>query len=118
MAREKDKTLTTRFDSQTMAELNVSVEILGFRSLNALIHQLVMQKIREAKNLVSAEEFAALVEVQKEESQRRSEMKSSERKQIRPQQTLEIIGELLPKSKKKIPLLGVEAGAEKKKRSV
>lgn len=88
MKQEKDKTLTTRFDTQTMAELNVSVGILGFRSLNAMIHQIVMQKIREAKNLVAPEEFSKLVEAQKKESNRRSKMKVKER--------LEMLGELAP----------------------
>lgn len=88
MTKEKDKTLTTRFDSQTMAELNVSVEVLGFRSLNALVHQVVMQKIREAKSLIPAEEFTVLVDAQKHESNKRSRMKSQER--------LEMLGEILP----------------------
>ena len=84
--KKKDKTLTTRFDSQTMAELSVAAELLGFRSLNALVHQLVYQKINEAKKISSAEDFAALVEAQKIASENRSEMKSRER--------LEMIGEL------------------------
>lgn len=88
MAKEKDKTLTTRFDSQTMAELNVSADVLGFRSLNALVHQVVMQKIREAKAQISAEEFSRLVEAQKRETNKRSRIKSKER--------LEMLGELVP----------------------
>lgn len=109
MLKEKDKTLTTRFDSQTMAELNVSVEILGFRSLNALVHQIVMQKIREAKNLVAAEEFSKLVDAQKRETQKRSKIKSKER--------LEMLGELLPSSSTSIPVLPGTAKIELKKAS-
>lgn len=91
--KEKDKTLTTRFDSATWAEFTAAVEVLGFRSINALVHQLVMQKIREAKNLVSAEEFETIVEAQKRETQKRSRMKTKER--------LEMIGELVPESSEK-----------------
>lgn len=88
MAKEKDKTLTTRFPTQTMVEFSVAAEILGFRSINALVHQLVMQKIREAKNTVEPEEFAAMVEAQKKITNKRSKMKSRER--------LEMLGELVP----------------------
>lgn len=91
MKKEKDKTLTTRFPTQTMVEFSVAADLLGFRSINALVHQLVMQKIREAKNLVPAEEFERLVEAQKKETQKRSRMKSKER--------LEMLGELVPDSK-------------------
>lgn len=106
MAKEKDKTLTTRFDSQTMAELNVSVEILGHRSLNALVHQLVTGKIREAKKLIPEDEFTRRVEAQKKESLEYSRTKSRER--------LEILGELLPRSDKGIQVLP-DARVEKKK---
>ncbi len=109
MAKEKDKTLTTRFDSQTMAELNVSVEILGFRSLNALVHQLVMGKIREAKKLVSDEEFQKLVESQKAETSERSKIKSKER--------LEILGEIMPRGETSIKVLPSAAKVERKKAS-
>lgn len=88
MAKEKDKTLTTRFPAQTMVELSVSAEILGFRSINALVHQLVHQKIREAKALVAADEFQEKVEAQKKITSKRSKMKSRER--------LEMLGELVP----------------------
>ena len=88
MKKEKDKTLTTRFDAKIWAEFTAAVEILGFRSINALVHQLVTQKIREAKNMVSAEEFAEKVEAQRRETLKRSRMKSKER--------LEMIGELVP----------------------
>lgn len=88
MADEKNKTLTTRFDSQTWAEFSASVEILGFRSINALVHQLVMQKIREAKAQVAPEEFRKIVDEQKEGIAKRSKLKTKER--------LEMIGELVP----------------------
>ena len=68
MMKKKDKTLTTRFDAQTMAEFSVAADLLGFRSINALVHQLVYQKINEAKQTTNAEEFAALdVEVDRAE---------------------------------------------------
>ncbi len=94
---KKDKTLTTRFDLQTMAELSVAVEVLGSRSINALVHQLVIGKIREAKRLISEEEFAERVEAQKEISLERSRTKSKER--------LEILGEILTKGETSIKIL-------------
>ncbi len=83
-------------------------EILGFRSLNALVHQIVMQKIREAKSLVPTEEFANLVEAQKRESQKRSQIKSSER--------LEMIGALAPYSKHSLPMIEATVESPKKKK--
>lgn len=94
---EKDKTLTTKFDLQTMAEFAVAAEILGARSINALVHLMVKQKIREARGLVSEEEFQNMVERQKEITLERSERKSRER--------LELVGKLKPKSDKSIPVL-------------
>lgn len=78
--------MTTRFDLQTMAEFAVAVEVLGARSINAMVHQMVTQKIREAKDLVSAEEFAERVDRQKKETMKRSKKKAKE--------YLEMIGEL------------------------
>lgn len=89
--------LTTRFDAQTMAEFAVAAEVLGFRSINALVHQLVYQKINEAKRQTEAEEFAVLVESKKVETAARSQKKLKER--------LEILGEILPKGEKKITIL-------------
>lgn len=77
--KKKDKTLTTRFDLQTMVEFSVAVELLGARSINALIHQMVHQKIKKAKKLISAEQFEKMVEAQKKETLLRSEKKSNER---------------------------------------
>ena len=76
--KKKDKTLTTRFDLQTMVEFSVAVELLGARSINALIHQMVHQKIKEAKSSTSAEQFEKMVENQKKETLSRSERKSNE----------------------------------------
>jgi len=104
---EKDKTLTTRFDSQTMAEFAVAAELLGARSINALVHQLVMNKIREAKGFVSEEEFTSRVGEQKKKSLVRSQMKSKER--------LEILGEILPRGETSIKVLPSAAKVEKKK---
>lgn len=103
---KKDKTLTTRFDSQTWAEFSASVEILGARSINALVHQMVTQKIREAKKMVSDEEFEKLVETQKKETNLRSKTKAKER--------LEILGEIMPRSETSIKILP-NAKVEKKK---
>ncbi len=100
------KTLTTPFNSDDYAELSAAVEILGHRSLNAFVHQLVMQKIREAKQLVSPEEFAKIVEANKEEIGRRSKQKSKER--------LEMLGELAPNSAKKMPIIEAETKPKKK----
>ncbi len=105
---KKDKTLTTRFDLQTMAEFAVSAEILGARSINALVHQLVISKIREAKGYVSAEEFENRVAAQKKESLARSRTKSKER--------LEILGEIMPRGETTIKVLP-DAKIEKKKAS-
>lgn len=107
--KKKDKMLTTRFDLQTMAEFSVAVELLGFRSINALVHQMVHGKIREAKAAVSAEEFARLVEAQKQETSERSAKKSKER--------LENIREIMPTGQKTIPILPGGAHIEKKKAS-
>ncbi len=71
--------MTTKFDLQTMVEFSVAVELLGARSINALIHQMVHEKIREAKSLTSAEQFEKMVESQKKETLSRSEKKSNER---------------------------------------
>lgn len=83
---DKKITLTTPFDSEDYIEFSAAVEILGHRSLNAFVHQLVMQKIREAKQMVSREEFAEIVSVQKKTIGKRSKRKSKER--------LEMLGEL------------------------
>lgn len=103
------KILTTPFDSEDYAELSAAVEILGHRSLNAFVHQLVMQKIREAKQLVSSEEFAKIVKANKEAIGKRSKIKTKER--------LEMIGELAPRSAKKMPIIEVVAEDQKKKKS-
>lgn len=78
--------MTTRFDLQTMAEFAVAVEVLGVRSINAMVHQMVTQKIREAKDSISAEEFEERVARQKKETMKRSKKKAKE--------YLEMIGEL------------------------
>ena len=103
---KKDKALVTRFDLQTMAEFSVAADVLGFRSLNALVHQMVHLKISEARKQISAEEFEKLVKAQKKETLVRSETKSKER--------LEILGELLPRSDKGIKVLP-NVKTEKKK---
>ena len=92
-----------------MAEFSVAVELLGFRSINALVHQMVHQKIREARDLISPEDFAEKVERQKAETESRSEIKSKER--------LEMIGELLPRSNTSLPMIEATVETSKKKRT-
>ena len=90
------KTLTTRFDAQTWAEFSAAVEVLGFRSINSLVHQLVMTKIREAKDAVDAAEFQQIVEDQKKQIQKRSKLKTRERQEmigaLPKKDTAEIVG--------------------------
>lgn len=109
MAKKKDKTLTTRFSLDVMADFSAAVEILGARSINAMVHQMVMEKIREAKQLVSEEEFQKVVEEKIESIEKRSKMKSKER--------LEMIGEILPKGKKTIKVITQPAHVENKKKA-
>lgn len=94
---------------EIMAEFKAAVEIIGARSINALVHQMVIQKIREAKKLVSDEEFQQIVAEQTKSIEKRSKRKSKER--------LEMMGELLPKSKKKIPVINAQTENNKKKKS-
>lgn len=108
----KDKTLTTKFDLQTMAEFSVAVEILGARSINALVHQMVKQKIREAKGMISSEEFAEMVEAQKEKTLKRSEMKIKEH-----QNRVEILGKIDPTAKGTLPMFEIDLNDKKKKSS-
>jgi hypothetical protein len=108
MAKEY-KTLTTRFDNETYAEFSAAVEILGFRTINSLVHQLVTGKIREAKKLLSDKEFAEIVERQKAGINKASRKKSKER--------LEMLGELAPKSRAKTPVIEIDVGKNDKKRS-
>ncbi len=96
------KILTTPFDSEDYAELSAAVEILGHRSLNAFVHQLVMLKIREAKSLVSPEEFAEIVQANKKAIGKRSKIKTKER--------LEMLGEL---NKDSVEILGRAANFTK-----
>lgn len=115
LVMQKDKTLTTKFDLQTMAEFSVAVEILGARSINALVHQMVKQKIREAKGMVSNEEFAQMVEAQKEKTLKRSEMKVQERLRMKDQ-SVEILGEIDPKGGKDLPYFEIDLTENKKKK--
>ena len=56
----QNKLLTVKFPEKTLAEFHAASEILGARTTSALVHQFALQKIREAKNLVSKEEFDAV----------------------------------------------------------
>lgn len=72
--------LTLKVDLQTLAEFSVAAKLWGARSNSTFMNQYVVQKIREAKGLVSEDEFKELVEKQKEEILNRSLQKSLERK--------------------------------------
>lgn len=96
---EKDKTLTTKFTMEMMAEFKAAVEILGARSINAMVHQMVSRKILEAKKLVSDEEFQEIYEEQVKSIKKRSRKKSKERKDLDAR--VKIIGEIDPKAGKK-----------------
>ncbi len=123
--KKKDKLLTTRFDAQTMAEFSAAVELLGARSINALVHQMIYQKIAEAKALVSRDEFAALVENRKAETAVRSvkyQRASPSNNEASPSDSepeirLEFIGELAPKSKNKLPMIETVVETREKKKT-
>ena len=77
--KQKSK-MTLELEMETLAELKAAVVIFGAKSYSSLIHQQVVQKIREAKNLVSKEEFEKIRDEQILEITNRSKIKSLERK--------------------------------------
>jgi hypothetical protein len=76
---KKNKVLTLEVTFETSAEFQVATDILGAKSYATLLHQYVIQKIREAKQLVSDDEFEKRVEEKKLKIENRSKMKSLER---------------------------------------
>lgn len=79
MAKD-DKLLTLKVDLETLAEFQAAAKILGARSYATLLNQHVVQDIRQAKELVSKEEFERIKGEKKVQIQKRSEQKSMERK--------------------------------------
>ncbi len=69
-----------KLDLKMLAEFSVAAKLSGARSNSTFVNQFVVQKIREAKQLVSKEEFEELVKLQLEEIEERSERKSEERR--------------------------------------
>jgi Na+-translocating ferredoxin:NAD+ oxidoreductase RnfG subunit len=61
------------------AEFAAATTILRERNMSALVHQMVREKIAEAKASVSDEEFRRVVESHKEDIVRRSDKKQAER---------------------------------------
>jgi 6-phosphofructokinase len=119
--KKKDKLLTTRFDGQMMAEFAVAADLLGARSINALVHQMVHQKISEARNLISRDEFEQMVENRKIATEVRSrkyqQLSAPDNSPANHESRLEMIGELKPKSKTKTPISEAVTENLKKKRT-
>lgn len=84
MAKRSTKLLTLELDLETLAEFSAACEVFGARSKSTFLNQYVVQKIREAKQTVSKEEFSGIYEKQLKEIQERSQRKSLERKQKNP----------------------------------
>lgn len=95
-AGNNKKLLTLEVDLDTLAEFSAARIIFGAKSNASLLHQQVVTKIREAKSLVSKEEFEEKVDQQKTEIAERSKRKSLER-----QKSLELSGSEMPD---KIPI--------------
>lgn len=74
----QNKLLTVKFPEKTLAEFHAASEILGARTTSALVHQFALQKIREAKNLSSQEEFDAVYQNKLTELQNRSREKKEQ----------------------------------------
>lgn len=82
MAGRTTKLLTLELDLQTLAEFSAAAEVFGSRSKSTFLNQYVVTKIREAKEIVSKDEFAEKVAKHLEMIQVRSERKSLERRKI------------------------------------
>lgn len=80
MSKRTTKLLTLELDLETLAEFSAAAEVFGARSKATFLNQYVVQKIREAKQTVSNDEFAAVYAKHLEAIQQRSERKSKERK--------------------------------------
>lgn len=80
MSKRTTKLLTLELDLETLAEFSAACEVFGARSKSTFLNQYVVQKIREAKQTVSRDEFSKIFDKQMQEIQERSERKSLERK--------------------------------------
>lgn len=91
--------MTLALERETLAELKAAVIIFGAKSYSSLVHQQVILKIREAKQMVSKEEFQRLRDEQLEEITVRSKVKSEERKKIKDNNITgeEVIEDFAPK---------------------
>lgn len=61
---EKPKLLTVRLDPKTYIEFAAATVVLRHRNVSSLLHQFVVQKIREAQETVSPEEFQNVFVIQ------------------------------------------------------
>lgn len=73
------KLLTLEVDLDTLAEFSAAAEIFGARSKSTFMNQYVVQKIREAKEMVSKEEFSEKFSKHLKKIKERSKRKSRER---------------------------------------
>ena len=80
MSKRTTKLLTLELELETLAEFSAAAEVFGARSKSTFLNQYVVQKIREAKQTVSKDEFAAVYAKHLEAIQERSERKAKERK--------------------------------------
>jgi hypothetical protein len=79
MSKRTTKLLTLELELETLAEFSAAAEVFGARSKSTFLNQYVVQKIREAKQTVSKDEFSAVYNKHLEAIQERSERKSKER---------------------------------------
>ena len=71
--------ITVAITRETLAELKAATIIFGARSYSSLVHQQVVLKIREARNMVSKEEFERIYDEQFDDIAVRSKAKVLER---------------------------------------
>jgi hypothetical protein len=82
VATDKSKTLTLKLDLDTLAEFAVSAQIHRARSVSSFVHEYVVRRINEARQMVSPDEFERRVEEQKEAISARSKAKQRERRNL------------------------------------
>jgi hypothetical protein len=81
IADDEIKLLTLKIKFETLAEFSAAAKIFRARTNSEFLYRYVVQKISEARQSVTPEEFAALVEKEKRAIAGRSEKKSRERRQ-------------------------------------
>ena len=69
-------------EKETLAELKAATVIFGAKSYASLVHQQIVLKIREARQMVSKEEFEKLRDEQIKDIESRSRVKTAERRKI------------------------------------